>query len=83
MKLVQFATFVAAIYNLAAKAGGRLASKAVIDKRLAICKECEHFTGRGCKLCGCCSNSRRSLFNKLAFPSERCPDVPPRFEEEK
>lgn len=78
----QFLSFVAAIYNLCARAGGKLAPKDVIDKRLAICGTCEHFTGRGCKLCGCCTNSRRSLFNKLAFSTERCPDVPPRFEAE-
>jgi hypothetical protein len=79
---VQIWTFFEALLDLFTKVRGNLVSKEVLDKRFAICKECEYFTGRGCSKCGCCTNQTRSLFNKLAYPTEQCPDVPPRWEKE-
>jgi len=71
---IQIWSFMAAMRDLYVKAGGQLLSMEEIEKRFTICQTCEHFTGRGCKLCGCCSNQRRTLFNKLAYPTEDCPD---------
>lgn len=53
------ATFVAS--------GGALVSDEVYRFRLAICGECEHYTGSRCKLCKCFTAA------KLRLPHEKCP----------
>ena len=50
-----------------------------IEKRLEICKSCINFTGEYCKLCRCCVNEHKTFFNKIAYPTERCPDNPPKW----
>jgi hypothetical protein len=67
------------LVNLYRKAGGRLLPLEQVKERYEICKVCEHFNGRGCDLCGCCTGKRKSLFNKLAYPMQSCPDKPPRW----
>lgn len=37
------------------------------------CAPCEHFTGQGCKVCGCFISRSRKHFNKLAWATEKCP----------
>jgi hypothetical protein len=56
------------------RTGQRLLPWEEIEKRLAVCTVCEHFTGKSCKLCGCCVGKLTSHFNKLAFPTAECPD---------
>lgn len=79
---LQIWTYLAAVVDLYNASGGNLLPKEEVEQRFQICctsgppegEPCIHFTGRGCKLCGCCTNQRKSLFNKLAFPNEGCPD---------
>lgn len=78
----QIWTFMAHVIELYRKAGGRLLPLEKIKERFEVCKTCEHFTGRGCKLCGCCTGKRKTLFNKLAYPATTCPDNPPRWNAE-
>lgn len=54
---------------------GRLLSESEIAERLAICQACEHYTGKGCKLCGCSCGGERKLMNKLAHASSSCADT--------
>lgn len=75
----QIWTFLSTVLDLYVKTGGKLVSKEVLAERYEHCKTCEHFTGRGCKLCGCCASGRKTLFNKLAYPGETCPDNPPKW----
>lgn len=49
-------------------------NKEQIEERLNICIPCEHYIGHGCKICGCCVNDKTTLFNKIALPTERCPE---------
>jgi hypothetical protein len=49
----------------------------VIEVRHLICQSCPA-RRRGwfrwfCQLCGCTISGRRSIFNKLAMPHEKCP----------
>lgn len=64
----------AAVWDLYALTGGELVDKETLEKRFEICKTCPYFNGRGCDLCGCCANKRKTLFNKLAYPTQSCPD---------
>lgn len=77
--LTQVATFLSSVYDLYTRAGGKLVSKEVLDYRFSQCKICEHFNGKGCSLCGCCTNRKKTLFNKLAYPTETCPADPPKW----
>lgn len=72
--LLQTWTFLEALVNLWNKSSGRFAPLEIVKQRFAICAECEHFTGKYCKICGCCTNTKGKLFNKLAYPLEECPD---------
>lgn len=69
----QIWSFLAAVVDLYHQHGGHTLPLEEVKKRFEVCKDCEHFTGRGCKLCGCCTNQRKTLFNKLAFPNQSCP----------
>lgn len=53
--------------------GGRLVSPVAYQQRRAACATCDNKKGSRCGLCGC------FLPVKLAFPSESCPDDPPRW----
>lgn len=79
---LRLATFLVALARLIRRKGGRLLSKEKIEARLEICKPCNHFTGDGCVLCGCCVSGDKKYLNKIAFPTERCPDTPPRWIED-
>lgn len=37
------------------------------------CQPCPEFTGRECRLCGCKTNEKKRLLNKLAMATEHCP----------
>lgn len=75
-------TYLASLTELYRKAGGKLLPLEKVQARFDICKNCNFFNGRGCDLCGCCTGKRRTLFNKLAYPTQRCPDNPPRWLED-
>lgn len=45
-------------------------------KRLDVCRQCEHLLNGTCALCGCYVELR------TAVKSQRCPDLPPRWEPE-
>lgn len=77
--LDQVWTFLASVTELYRKTGGVLLPLEQVKERFEICKVCPHFTGRGCSLCGCCTNPRKSLFNKIAYGPQECPDNPPRW----
>ena len=44
---------IAQVLKYAARTGQILASTEVIEKRMAICRECEYLTGSKCLHCGC------------------------------
>lgn len=77
----RFLRFSKAIAKLYIKARGNLLPFHYVEKRLEICRPCPWFTGKGCKQCGCNCNEKDSYFNKIAYPTERCPDDPPRWVE--
>lgn len=37
------------------------------------CQPCPEFTGHECRLCGCKTNDKKRLMNKLALATEHCP----------
>jgi hypothetical protein len=43
------------------------------ERRLQICRDCPHFRGGKCSLCGCIARWKARL------ASESCPDTPPRW----
>lgn len=69
------------LWKLYRETKGELLPQEQIEKRLEICSTCNNFTGRGCVLCGCCVQNQQTHFNKLAFPTERCPKDPPEWVE--
>lgn len=74
--------FLLALTKFVILGGGKFLPDEKIMTRFALCRTCDQFTGKGCKVCGCRCNSRRKLMNKLALPTERCPATPPRWEVE-
>ena len=44
--------------------------KAILESH---CQPCPEFTGYECRLCGCKTNDKRRLLNKLAMATEHCP----------
>lgn len=66
-----------------AKAGApSLCTEDQIAARLAICEACPLYraSDQKCAKCGCGCGGRRTLLNKLALPTECCPDNPPRWD---
>lgn len=55
------------------KNGSPTCNQQQMDARFAICKECEFFTGSGCRKCGCGINRTRKLMNKLHWADQECP----------
>ena len=47
------------------------------------CKPCEHYksTGYACDICGCYINENND-WNKIAWATTKCPDIPPKWIEE-
>lgn len=64
-------------------AGMPVREQSEIDRILAICQGCEHYTDEGrprCKLCGCSINNQpNGLTNKVRMATENCPDDPPKW----
>ena len=60
---------------------GRFVPLEVLEARYDKCSKCTQFNGIVCNICGCCGGSKISHFNKLAFPTERCPKDPPEWVE--
>lgn len=56
-----------------AAAGLPNATDAEIERRWAICQQCEHMTGGRCQRCGCPIVRERRLLSKLAWATESCP----------
>jgi hypothetical protein len=54
-------------------AGMPQATQEQIDQRFAICKQCEHFDGKACRLCGCPVVRERQFVSKLSWANEKCP----------
>lgn len=81
MYLIRCLTFLESLWTLYSKAKGKLLTKEEIEERFMICTTCDKFTGKSCSICGCCAGSRETYFNKLAYPTERCPDNPPKWVE--
>jgi hypothetical protein len=72
-------TFLESVWRLWSYKRGKLLPREELNKRLDICIKCDQFDGNRCNLCGCCTNEFRSFFNKLAYPTERCPADPPKW----
>ena len=53
--------------------GSPTCSQLQIDERLAVCLECEDFTGRHCRHCGCKCSDVVKYLNKLAWADQECP----------
>jgi hypothetical protein len=53
--------------------GGKMTTPEERERRLQICRECPHFSGSKCSICGCISRWKARL------ASEHCPDDPPRW----
>jgi hypothetical protein len=55
--------------------GGALVDRAEQERRLGICRECEHFDAQPgrCRICGCVARW------KARIETEHCPDNPPRW----
>jgi hypothetical protein len=53
--------------------GGKTTTPEEQARRLGICRACEHFDGRRCRLCACVARWKARL------SSEHCPDKPPRW----
>jgi len=51
----------------------RKCSRKEIEQRLAICRQCDQFSGTACVRCGCPVNLEKRFRNKLAWRSESCP----------
>jgi len=81
---IRTANFLVAVKRLYKVTGGRKLPYDRIQVRVDICTRCEHFTGKGCSECGCGLSNAESIFNKAAYPTERCPhpDAPRWLEEE-
>lgn len=45
-----------------------------VELLLTICKDCEHFNGKGCGKCGCrVKKGGEAWTNKLKMKTEHCP----------
>lgn len=74
MRPLRALSFLEALRRFVIRGRGRFLDEKKITERLAICIPCDHFTGDGCDICGCCVNDKTTLFNKIALPTEKCPD---------
>lgn len=54
--------------------GKRFLPEEEILRRFDICKICANFTGSRCMVCGCNCGDRKKFMNKLAYPTENCPE---------
>ena len=79
-RAVKIEKFSLAFAKFILKGRGKFVTREVIDKRFSICKDCEQFTGCSCKICGCTCGDKYKLMNKLAYPTECCPDNPSKWE---
>jgi len=73
--------FTASLIKFIASGRGFLSQEQILT-RLTICKICANFTGSRCSLCGCNCGNRKKFMNKLSYPTEQCPDNPPRWPSE-
>ena len=72
IKPEQVAHYAQALTRWAA-AGFPTRTDAEVEACLAVCRECEHFTGTRCRACGCCVNrSKMAVFNKAKMKTEEC-----------
>ena len=81
--LARFVRYVRALRHLYSKRNpkgrGKFLSWEEIEERLKVCEGCEHLRVNRCDLCGCCTTAKHDHLNKLAFPQEECPAVPPKW----
>lgn len=54
-------------------AGMPRATQEEIDRRFAICQQCEHFDGKACRQCGCPVVREKQFISKLSWANEKCP----------
>lgn len=78
VKDIRVTKFIKALWTFY-KSGKGYLPKAKIEERFAICKACDKFTGTRCMVCGCGLNTKKSLLNKLCYPTEQCPADPPKW----
>lgn len=55
--------------------GSPKSSQSLINKRYAICKDCDYYSIKDsqCLQCGCNINTKQILLNKLAWEDQKCP----------
>jgi hypothetical protein len=73
-KATKIIKFTIALTKFIAKGYGKFLPENQILNRFEICKQCANFTGSSCKICGCNCGNRKKFLNKLAFPTEECPE---------
>lgn len=66
--------FSASLIRFIASGRGFLDQDAILA-RFEICKICANFTGSRCSLCGCNCGNKKKFMNKLALPTEQCPEL--------
>jgi hypothetical protein len=54
-------------------AGMPMCDQTEIDRRFAICQQCEHFDGTACSQCGCPVVRERNWRSKLSWAEQACP----------
>lgn len=60
-------------------AGRPVRSREAMTDLYAICMNCEHFTGRSCRVCGCGVHHSHGWGNKLRWATEHCPLAEPKW----
>lgn len=73
-KMQRLLSFSKALWRFVSKGRGQFLPPDKIQERLNVCMTCEHFTGSRCSVCGCGTTGNSSLLNKLAYPTEECPE---------
>lgn len=70
--LTKAANFASSVANHVAS-GMPCATQEEIDRRFAICQQCEHFDGKACRQCGCPVVREKQFISKLSWANEKCP----------
>ena len=71
--LAQKAVNLAAAAAQHVAAGMPLCDQSEIDRRFAVCQQCDHYDGTACSQCGCPVVRERRFLSKLSWASEACP----------
>lgn len=68
----RLSNFIRALYRHIIS-GGKRTSPIERNRRLNICRSCEHFNGHACTKCGCPITAHAKFISKLDWASQHCP----------